>query len=427
MAEPAAASSCSVDYCFEGLKHAGCCVKLMCTCTCCIGLIGPIILIVGIVMIALPNSRASDVKEFNDAIKAYDATPLANMDVPGSNIQGARATLQSSHISVKGNLEDVNTAGYSSYLQSAANFVAGSTITFDIDDVDTFQRNPKKVSEARVDMECSSSSGCMASTMRNRCSELGGTYLGSGCSSDSSACGTCTYPTFLDTYCAVITPKHNQSPVVRYAADTTYQSCYYPFTTDSQLYSTANAATVNFQVRLQSDPFIVLQRVTEGKEDFGITATQQRVAGLALLIVGAVVIVFVVVAAYVVYRLIKSAMEAKNLQQQRRVPAVGIPMSQVPPAPGSVVPPALGYGNQVSPATPYQNNNSPSVLGSGVFDDKPPGYGDGPLSPNNAAYHGYSTPQQVLPYDGLQSHQLHLGAQNSVSPVRQNANGDYEV
>ena len=74
-----------------------------------------------------------------------------------------------------------------------------------------------------------------------------------------------------------------------------YGSCFYPFGQNDQRFKdrpSGASSSVMYTVRQSNDPFIALQRLTEGEMDFGFLREDQRKVGVALVIVGGILIAF---------------------------------------------------------------------------------------------------------------------------------------
>ena len=122
-----------------------------------------------------------------------------------------------------------------------------------------------------------------------------------------------------------------------------YRSCYYPFTAASQRFSSVRQPLyVSFSVLLESDPFIAMQRITEGTMNFGTSKAQQRTAGVALVAIGAAALAVSALLAVVLYRCYKNK-RAKEKAHETRVSFSGV----IGGAVGDMVPvaiPELGVG-----------------------------------------------------------------------------------
>ena len=281
-------------FCFGALRQAGSIAKCLCGCLFCLLCGGPILLIVGIVILTAPNTRADDVKEYNTVVGAYDHLE-SDAWAPG-NIGGATTTLVTEQIMIKGDDEGID--------KSASRFARAyvssqpTTVSYTISTILPFSRTPSytqqrtSVGQCRFDT-CLYGNGVVCPTTStwsgpNRC--------------EQGNCGTCTYSVYLSKYCVAVKKNDvGSSPTATWSLDTT-TTCFY--NSDSILVNT-NPSTVEFQVRQKGDPFIALQRITKGSEDFGITSGQQTVTGLTLIIIGAVMIAGMCAVAFIVYKLVK--------------------------------------------------------------------------------------------------------------------------
>jgi len=109
----------------EGLE----CARAIIGCACFIVLIGPILFIVGLVMLLAPNTRQQDVNTYNSAVSAWTSSGNARM-MTMANISGpawpvGRVPLQPASMSVvvDGNTDGVQ-AATSNYLQGTVSLSA---------------------------------------------------------------------------------------------------------------------------------------------------------------------------------------------------------------------------------------------------------------------------------------------------------------
>lgn len=195
---------------------------------------------------------------------------------------------------VVGDLEDVNTAdALSRYLLAAEvpyatqlNFVVSGATPSPISR--TILPSVSRTAEAY----CERNEGCVRSIMTQYCQTNYGTTASFTGSSDCAKgkCMQCAYTAFLTEFCIVLTAEKKAPEgggAAAYEADPNFKSCYYPFAVTSQAFgATQQQAKLRVSVRKADDPFIALQRLTEGTSDFGLTKTQQYTTGLILLGIG---------------------------------------------------------------------------------------------------------------------------------------------
>lgn len=275
-------------FCFGALRQAGSIAKCLCGCLLCLLCGGPILLIVGIVVLVAPNTRADDVKEYNSVVAAYNHLDSDAWN-PGT-IGGASATLVTEQINIKGDEDGIDKA--------ASRFVRAflssqpSNVPYAITTITPFSRTPIYTEQRTAQGQCRFDSclygnGVMCPTAAtwsgpNRC--------------EKGDCGTCTFNVYLAKYCVAVAKNGNT-----WSLDT-ITTCFY---NSDSIFVNNNPSTVEFQVRQNGDPFIALQRITKGSEDFGITSGQQTTTGLILIILGAVMIAGMCIVAFIVYKLIK--------------------------------------------------------------------------------------------------------------------------
>ena len=365
-------------FCFGALRQAGGMAKGLCGCLFCMICGGPILLIVGIVVLVTPNSRGADVDEYNAAVDAYDIS-LADTWTPGT-IASASTSVVTVPINIVGSDEDVEDAS-SRYVRAYLNSQP-SPVSYAIAKIAAFARSPTysqtrtQTGRCRYD-SCVNGNGVTCPTNSNwngpyRCSE--------------GDCGTCTYTVYLTTYCVAV--KDSGSLFV----EDTSTTCFY---NSDAVYSTTSPSSVEFQVRQKDDPYIALQRITEGSDDFGITRAQQTVSGVVLIVIGCVMITCICVLAFVVYKLIKKFIVrddednvvADGGQQHYynngggggggTQPIHGQPIEMHPSGGGGYgygqPPPTTGgYGVPPPPPPPAYYNSGPGGYPSATYQNQPP-------------------------------------------------------
>ena len=118
-------------------------------------------------------------------------------------------------------------------------------------------------------------------------------------------CGQCRYAIYLSEYCVVVDVepiKGGADPRYAYNQSTRYGSCFYPFGQNDQLFHTRHTPTsVNYTVRQSNDPFIALQRLTEGDMNFGATSEDKQNTGFVLIILGSILILCTLIGCFCVY------------------------------------------------------------------------------------------------------------------------------
>jgi hypothetical protein len=288
-------------------------------CLCCLIIIGPLLFIVGVIMLVSPNNYAANVQKWNAAVANYtsDTVPIIKktvLDFPSAN-----TTISTSTVTVKpsGNSKDVtpnvqsvrwvassyslNRADLQVTVDSSQFAPATATATTQQFMVAGGSSSQWEVERNTVDADCNDDNGCSSSEMREKCaSNVPSSHDKYNCkSSDMEMSGgttydgdsrTCTYYLYVASYCQPL--KLNSKPNEKWVKDTSMSSCDYPF--DSQMKKcsrvSSHSTTVPFTFMASNDPHIELSRITKGDLSFGLTELQQRLIGLGLIVVGAMFI-----------------------------------------------------------------------------------------------------------------------------------------
>eukprot|EP00742_Colponemidia_sp_Colp-10_P023111 GILJ01027464.1.p1 GENE.GILJ01027464.1~~GILJ01027464.1.p1 ORF type:complete len:415 (-),score=33.90 GILJ01027464.1:309-1508(-) len=379
---------------------------------------GPILFIVGIVLLVAKNTREDDVKAYNEAVTAYDPSPVNSWQ--SGTIQGSSLQLTTQTNPIEGNREGINVVGESRMVY--ANIGQRTSYTYNLTNVQLFTADSiVTIKSKTATAYCRNSNGCIRTQMSSYCaSEYGSSASFTGTTSCSSgSCGYCDYDTYLSEVCAVV------SSGTPYTRDTRYKSCYYPFGNADQKYDTSSASTIPVYARKADDPYIALQRITEGTNDFGLTEAQQRTAGIVLIAIGCALIACVCLVACVIVHFIKqhnnSRIQPQSPQQNVTVlvpgQVISYPTGPVQPIsngygapspmqqPGYSQPPAQnpGYGYGAPPPPPQQYGGSQQQMGYGQPAPPPPGYAQGggygqPQQGYGQPQQGYNQPPPALGY-----------------------------
>jgi len=151
---------------------------------------------------------------------------------------------------------------------------------------------------------CKGSGGCGAGMMASMCKENhytaygGGVYSGAGCnatgSSVSQPCGVCSLVVHLSNLCAVVAPS-SASTRNQFGYDAAFGACTYPFTANASL-SMQNYKNINqnpggsnpitITVRRSDDPMLLLEKLTQGKDDFSSVSMTRLIAKVVFAIGG---------------------------------------------------------------------------------------------------------------------------------------------
>jgi hypothetical protein len=270
----------------------------ICLCLC----IGPILIILGAVFLASHNSRSDDIKSYNDAVNNYNSIDAPVLAQATMGIDGLSMSRQFPAVPVEGNLADVKPANHYIFSTSGVDrqtsdryvvnvqtaFASAQSVSYSIPFTATVDKG-LVCDAARCTDSCGDDSySCDESRMRSFCaSSFGGTYTDrSGTCYNGDTCGTCHYTGNLAHACVVMAVTSDGK-----VSASNIRSCYYPFTEFDYLPQSQSAI---IEVMSERDPFIALQRITGGSDDFGITAQQQRNAGIAMLIVGIIITVIMI-------------------------------------------------------------------------------------------------------------------------------------
>jgi hypothetical protein len=272
----------------------GCIKCLLFGLLCCL-CIGPILFIIGIILLVGRNDRASHVSQYNDAVGAYnrvDGPTLAGTDMTAQGtlamdrnfvpvqVFGDRSGVDSTNHYVFSRLNVPRGAGDAYTIAITTANATGGVLTWNIPWTATVNR-PLVCTQTQCDQDCGSSDySCSTFAMRTYCQNTyGGSYSDNDGSCDAGeVCGYCLYSGNLNRACVVIafvagTPTRS----------TTYESCYYPFTQHDYF---PGSTALTLEVMSETDPFIKIESLTQGSHDFGVTAAQQRTTGIILIILG---------------------------------------------------------------------------------------------------------------------------------------------
>lgn len=294
------------------IRAAGRMAQSACCCLCCMICGGPILFVAGIIILMAPNTREEDVNAYNSAAKLFESTPVVGWT---GTIGVQTATQQSDEMEVEsGSMEGIDsfTSVYRQALVSGepatVNYTLATVAPITATMITTYFSSYDKVESGTA--TCTSSSGCSGSSATSICQDKYGSTARttSSCNKDKSC--YCEYTTYLSTYCIVVAETAAGS---NYSFDLspTYKSCFYPFSSvDTQKFKTTTTNNIPFQLRLNTDPFIVMQRITKGDMDFGLTLAQQRMIGLVLLSIGCIMVACVGVISFILYKIIQGFRES---------------------------------------------------------------------------------------------------------------------
>lgn len=188
---------------------------------------------------------------------------------------------------------------------------------------------------------------CSLEVMANVCTErYNGTYASNRkkCEDgDSQSCGLCSYTGYLTAVCV---PMAFDPVSLTAVPSVKYTSCEFPFTETSADYSSAQAtSTVSVRIMAENDPYIELQRLTQGTLDFGWSVSLQRVIGGALLAAGLIGFTTGAIAMGCSLKCYEQEIRLRKLQEEEAN------MQQLSNMPGGIVsyPTAIQVGQPVAP------------------------------------------------------------------------------
>lgn len=383
-------------------------------------------IIVGIVMVTAPNNRASQVQAYNDAIASFNTNIFAGWSGTIGNVNSQQQTMS---IDVQGNTDGIN-PGQSSVM-TAGITTQPNSVTFAFNNLaQSFSSMPGYTNTNINYISCSSQYSsanqyCSSSSMQAKCRSQygsGATYNGGGCYQSGGSCGYCSYNTYLQSFCVVISQSGSSGAWQQSASK---QSCQYPFTSSSdQVYGSYSPSTIPFNVYTSSDPYLVLQQQTEGTNNFGLTRAQQTTIGLGLAAGGGVLTAVVIVGIVVVARMVSN----RQPSQPSAVPAVpiyddpfNVPLQAPTYAYGQP-----GYAPQAKPAYAPQPGYAPQQQ---YAQPPPAGYNPSPYGQPQPAYGqpqpAYGQPQpaygQPQPGYGQPAYQPQPQAYGQPQPIGQQA------
>jgi hypothetical protein len=331
---------------------------------CCV-VIGPILIITGITMLLADNGRAANVATYNDGQAAYTAKNAAFWK---SGITGTAnlAALQqkSSDVAVKGNMEGVNAVTTSFlYAQNAPVLasitlnlnVSSTVVSLSITDIPASRAvaDPMYCTKADCDNKCHRDTfSCRQALVESRCNSyyLGSYTSGSKCRTGEK-CGTCTYVGRLQAACVPLTLSGYGDPAWVIARSTKFKSCVYPFA-NAHHYGRPSNTYFSMTLVDDQDPRLLLSKVTEGTDDFGKTAAEQRNTGLWLVVVGCIITACVVGGIVYLVTLNNRQKQQAQLKQQQEQEMQNQPDQQDGYAENNQQ--QQGYNNQQQQGYPQQ-------------------------------------------------------------------------
>eukprot|EP00759_Apiculatamorpha_spiralis_P005473 PhF_6_TR13303/c0_g1_i1/m.21079 len=330
-------------------------------CLICLVLIGPVLFIVGIVYIVKPNYRDENISKFNSKATSWSTgADLKIMTDPTIKFTvDSKYTMMPAPSTVipKGNTAGVlkNATSYPYVYMDTSNQPT-HLISISYKGVDSNNAIASAASTTTTSMLTCSSSTYHYSSSSQTCRNVGvidcpstynDGYSGASSCNRGQVCGTCYRYRYLSILCMQIS-------TVAGVTMSTRKGCRYPFSSYG-VYSTSNTPIVTVQVFHENDPYIWLQQITEGDEDFGLTADEEIKLGIILLAIGGIITAGLLFMAFLICCHDGSRQRWNNVystgrgQPQPQVIVVGQPVQQEMQQPG----PQPGYGQPGAPQPGY--------------------------------------------------------------------------
>lgn len=382
--------------CFDVFDQSVRMIRAAIGCLCCLVCGGPILIIVGIVVLAAPNTFKEDTDNYKAAIKTYEANagPVMNSTSGIITVTGAespRLTPVKLRVPITGVNADDIPVFYSTVVQSAdLTFGSSRTLSAVTNTHMSGSLSTKSVGPWTSSAQYGSMSfeSCDRGDSRSECDrkrdQKCANKFGNGAHYYSSS--RCTWYEKPEHYCFPLELTASSKAWV-WSSDPT--TCDY-VDGDSQpmgslteqsfegfgkqklnTYSSSSSADyssnggIPVQLRAASDPYIVAMRITKGRMDFGLTKGQQRSLGLALIVVGALLVCCCVG----VIVLIKRSMNREPRNGAAIYGAFGRPYQ--PQGGYQQMPPGTYGGINYGPQGPQGYNQSPQ----GGYQQMPPDQG----------------------------------------------------
>uniref|UniRef100_A0A7S1L763 Uncharacterized protein n=1 Tax=Neobodo designis TaxID=312471 RepID=A0A7S1L763_NEODS len=298
-------------------------------CLCCLLCAGPILVIVGIVVLVAPNHFEENTNKYKDAIKTYDA----NIRPYFNNASGIIDPHTGSDLTMAVELKEVVINGinsdkvpkfFSSVLEHLSvpfstsqsvtvnsvrngRMASGAGIQFNLG---PFFSSSEQHAPSEPSCSKKSRNDCDSSDYQRYCRDT----FGSAASASGSRCEWFQREEY---FCRPVSLSGNN-----WVASSAKQTCdyidgsskamgtysengghTYRFTRNKlKIWSSPLSTSVQVLVRSDEDPYLVAAELTKGSFDFGLTAAQQRVLGLVLIIIGAALIACIVGAIVLIKR-----------------------------------------------------------------------------------------------------------------------------
>jgi hypothetical protein len=291
--------------------------------------IGPILLIVGIVLLGTKNNYDEYVSKYNDAVGNFNAHYRSLVLATTANVGGnwnlfplssgsdSPLSPQFSGTLPDSSTQGVTTSGLSYPLKSQTNVDLSSSRSANITFTPPSSGQGSTFSPSSVSftlpavgsstttyyLTCSSSQIDRRTSCQSVCEQKStcGVYSGSGsyCYSSSSCSGACRVVNYDSLQCSQFDINNATGQLTR----NNNLGCIYPTSGWTQPASCTQRNSVPVLFMNSQDPFIQIQKITQDSSfSFGLTKAQQRNIGLALLAVGASITGLVICLAVALYK-----------------------------------------------------------------------------------------------------------------------------
>ncbi|RNF06545.1 procyclic form surface glycoprotein [Trypanosoma rangeli] len=408
--------------CFDILGAVENLYKTVVAFACCLIIGGPALIIAGGILL----NKGDGKKAFTEAVKEFDPTFINTW---AGNINDAPITVRRESLNVEG------VTGATSVFAEATIPVGNSrssgmlSISVNVFNVTPFNRGAIFQITRKLNFDCSSTScgagkSCHCDTearnFQDKCSAMNGRLdaYPKWCRSGHK-CGQCTVTLYLSRVYLVV----QEVSKGKYAEDTTLQSAKYPFHATDNDYKPNVPSTVAVRLYSNKDPYIALQRETQGTGEFG---PNPRTVGIVLIVLGVLFLLLEVCVATAIIcycmRRNKTTSDAPpnfsadnyqtsgvggvdhNMPSQSPPPPQGYTYGQPPPPQGYTYgqpPPPQGYTyGQPPPPQGYTYGQPPPPQGYTYGQPPPPqGYTYGQPPPPQGYTYGQPPPPQGYKYN----------------------------
>eukprot|EP00759_Apiculatamorpha_spiralis_P049754 PhF_6_TR4444/c0_g1_i2/m.6016 len=265
----------------------------------CTGITGPVLIGVGIWLLVLPNNRASDVQKYNDAVNTFFAGDYQAMQASAFMADGVNLTFRTQGVAISGKKDGVfgnGTSAFFTTIMTQTGSSGGTAAKRNVSVISTlrgasigFQVQYSPVIEVYSTYYCRPTFGstCVVVTTLDCPSGYDDAYDNQGKTLcyDGSACGRCVGIRYINKACFIVTNNNG-----KWVPQPNKIGCSYPWTNVDHDYVKAKPAqsTITMQIMSSTDPYIILQDLTKGSNDFGFSSETQHAGGIAMIVIGAI-------------------------------------------------------------------------------------------------------------------------------------------